>query len=144
MQKIQQHAAIDNVRGRYSDRDLVRELRGILLKVDQEASFAPAQVLGKVDYMEGSVELTRNGERLRKVEIGTPVENLDLVKTSSDGLLSIALQHETDHLQGVLFVDHLSSLKRELIRRRRQGLSRPGSVSVPREARISSALWSST
>ncbi len=33
-------------------------------------------------------------------------------------LLAIALQHEIDHLDGTLFVDHLSSLKRELIRRR--------------------------
>jgi len=35
-----------------------------------------------------------------------------------DGLLAIAVQHETDHLDGTMFVDHLSSLKRELIRRR--------------------------
>ena len=39
-----------------------------------------------------------------------------------DGLLAIAVQHETDHLQGTLFVDHLSSLKRELIRRRMKKL----------------------
>jgi len=36
----------------------------------------------------------------------------------ADGLLAIALQHETDHLDGTVFVDHLSSLKRELIKRR--------------------------
>ena len=35
-----------------------------------------------------------------------------------DGLLAIAVQHETDHLDGTMFVDHLSSLKRELIKRR--------------------------
>ncbi len=33
-------------------------------------------------------------------------------------LLAVALQHEIDHLDGTLFVDHLSSLKRELIRKR--------------------------
>ena len=37
-------------------------------------------------------------------------------------LLAIALQHEFDHLQGTMFVDHLSSLKRELIRRRMKKL----------------------
>jgi peptide deformylase len=41
---------------------------------------------------------------------------------AAEGLLSIALQHETDHLNGTLFVDHLSSLKRELIRRRMKKL----------------------
>jgi len=34
-----------------------------------------------------------------------------------EGLLAIAAQHEVDHLEGILFVDHLSSLKREVIRR---------------------------
>jgi peptide deformylase len=35
-----------------------------------------------------------------------------------DGLLSACLQHEIDHLDGVLFVDHLSALKRNIILRR--------------------------
>ena len=34
------------------------------------------------------------------------------------GLLSACLQHEIDHLDGVLFVDHLSALKRNMILRR--------------------------
>ena len=41
---------------------------------------------------------------------------------SCDGLLSIAVQHEIDHLDGIVFVDHLSSLKRELIRKRMKRL----------------------
>jgi peptide deformylase len=36
----------------------------------------------------------------------------------ADGLLSACLQHEIDHLDGVLFVDHLSMLKRNMIMRR--------------------------
>lgn len=36
----------------------------------------------------------------------------------ADGLLSACLQHEIDHLDGVLFVDHLSALKRNMILRR--------------------------
>jgi peptide deformylase len=35
-----------------------------------------------------------------------------------DGLLAVCLQHEMDHLEGKLFVDYLSSLKRERVRRR--------------------------
>ncbi len=35
-----------------------------------------------------------------------------------DGLLAVCVQHEMDHLEGKLFVDYLSSLKRERIRRR--------------------------
>ena len=36
----------------------------------------------------------------------------------ADGLLAICVQHEIDHLDGKLFVDYLSELKRQLIRRR--------------------------
>jgi peptide deformylase len=35
-----------------------------------------------------------------------------------EGLLSACLQHEIDHLEGILFVDHLSALKRNMIMRR--------------------------
>lgn len=35
---------------------------------------------------------------------------------SADGLLAICIQHEIDHLNGVLFVDHISQLKRQRIR----------------------------
>jgi peptide deformylase len=36
----------------------------------------------------------------------------------ADGLLGVCIQHEMDHLEGKLFVDYLSELKRTLIRRR--------------------------
>ena len=36
----------------------------------------------------------------------------------AEGLLAIAFQHEIDHLEGVLFVDHLSPLKRDLFQRK--------------------------
>lgn len=36
----------------------------------------------------------------------------------ADGLLATCLQHEIDHLDGVLFIDHLTSLKRNMILRK--------------------------
>ena len=33
----------------------------------------------------------------------------------ADGLLATCIQHEIDHLNGILFIDHLSKLKREII-----------------------------
>ena len=35
-----------------------------------------------------------------------------------DGLLAVCLQHEMDHLQGILFIDHLSRLKRDMVLKR--------------------------
>lgn len=36
----------------------------------------------------------------------------------ADGLLAVCLQHEMDHLTGVLFVDHISKIKRDIILRK--------------------------
>ncbi len=41
----------------------------------------------------------------------------------ADGLLAIAFQHELDHLDGVLFVDHLSPLKREFFKKKYRRLA---------------------
>ena len=50
------------------------------------------------------------------------VEGLDregkLIQIEAEGYLAIVLQHEIDHLNGKLFIDHLSALKRELYKRR--------------------------
>jgi peptide deformylase len=40
------------------------------------------------------------------------------VHLQSDGLLSRTLQHEIDHLHGILFIQRISSLRRELIHRK--------------------------
>lgn len=37
---------------------------------------------------------------------------------TTDGLLSVCIQHEMDHLDGKLFVDYLSPLKREMVRKK--------------------------
>lgn len=42
----------------------------------------------------------------------------ELREMEADGLLATVIQHEMDHLDGILFIDHLSSLKRNMILRR--------------------------
>jgi peptide deformylase len=42
------------------------------------------------------------------------------VDLEAEGLMAICLQHEIDHLNGKLFIDHISSLKRALYKRRLQ------------------------
>ena len=39
---------------------------------------------------------------------------------SAEGLLAVAIQHEYDHLQGVLMIDHLGPLKKRLVHRKMQ------------------------
>lgn len=40
------------------------------------------------------------------------------VETEAEGLLAIAFQHELDHLDGILFIDHLSPLKKSMFRKK--------------------------
>jgi peptide deformylase len=40
------------------------------------------------------------------------------IEMTGEGLLAVVLQHEVDHLDGILFIDHLSRLKRGLYLRR--------------------------
>ena len=42
----------------------------------------------------------------------------EIRELEADGILSKCVQHEMDHLEGVLFVDHISSLKRDIILRK--------------------------
>ena len=53
------------------------------------------------------------GVRVRFTDLDGQPHELD-----ADGLLATCLQHEIDHLDGVLFVDHLSTIKRNMILRR--------------------------
>jgi peptide deformylase len=45
-------------------------------------------------------------------------------RITADGLLATCIQHEMDHLQGRLFIDHLSGLRREQVRRQQQRAAR--------------------
>ena len=40
------------------------------------------------------------------------------IRMDAEGLLAIVLQHEIDHLNGTLFIEHISSLKRQMYKRR--------------------------
>ena len=51
--------------------------------------------------------------RLRYLDYQNEIRQMD-----ADGLLATCIQHEMDHLEGVLFVDHISALKRNIILRK--------------------------
>ncbi|RIY02825.1 peptide deformylase [Aureimonas flava] len=49
-------------------------------------------------------------------------------EAEADGLLATCLQHEIDHLNGVLFIDHISKLKRDMVIRKFSKASKRGAV----------------
>ncbi len=57
-------------------------------------------------------------ERAEAVKVAALDENGESYELEADGLLAICIQHELDHLKGKLFVDYLSPLKRQRIRKK--------------------------
>ncbi len=57
-------------------------------------------------------------ERAARVRVRAQDRHGEFFERDYDELLAVCVQHEMDHLEGKLFVDYLSSLKRERIRRR--------------------------
>ena len=57
-------------------------------------------------------------ERAERIRVRARDRDGATFERDLDGLLAVCLQHEMDHLQGKLFVDYLSDLKRERIRKK--------------------------
>ena len=72
-------------------------------------------------YEEGCLSLPEHyAEVVRPAEIKLRYidkEN-EIREMAADGVLATCIQHEMDHLEGILFVDHISALKRNMILRR--------------------------
>ena len=61
---------------------------------------------------------TADVERPAEVEVRYLDEAGEMQSLVANGLLAACVQHEIDHLNGVLFIDHISRLKRDMILRR--------------------------
>lgn len=73
----------------------------------------------KQPYEEGCLsvpEVYDKIERPNKVRIEALDENGDAIDREAEGLLAVCIQHEMDHLNGVIFVDYLSNLKQNRAR----------------------------
>ncbi len=57
-------------------------------------------------------------KRAEKIRIKAQDRDGNPLELEAEGLLAICIQHEMDHLEGKLFVDHLSPLKRQLARKK--------------------------
>jgi peptide deformylase len=64
--------------------------------------------------------------RANKVTVRARNEKGEAIELEGDELLARAFQHEIDHLNGVLFIAHLSALKRDIIRRKIKKLQKAG------------------
>ena len=63
-------------------------------------------------------------ERAKNIEFRYTTIKNKIITKKVDGLLAICVQHEIDHLEGILFVDYLSPLKRNIILRKMKKLKK--------------------
>lgn len=82
---------------------------------------------GTVKWKEGCLSVPGEAEdvtRSARVKVRFLDRNGDPVELEATGLTAVCIQHEVDHLDGIVFVDHISSLKREMIRKRMKRLKK--------------------
>ena len=74
---------------------------------------------GEIDHEEGCLSVPDCLEKVKRKEKvcvrGLSPEGME-IEIKGDGILAIALQHEIDHINGVLILDRVSRLKREIYR----------------------------
>lgn len=79
------------------------------------------QAEGSITFEEAClsvVDFSANVDRNAQVKVKGVDGEGNPVDIEADGLLAVCLQHEIDHLHGTLFIDHVSSLKRALYKKR--------------------------
>jgi peptide deformylase len=83
----------------------------------------------RTTYHEGCLsvpEIWDDVERPARLTVAYQDENGAKQTVEADGLFATCLQHEIDHINGLLFIDHLSKLKRSIAMRKSAKLKRKG------------------
>jgi peptide deformylase len=99
--------------------------RGLLRLINPEIVAAEGTILweeGCLSVVDFTAEVKRASHVL--VRAFTPDEKE--LRIEAEGLLAVALQHEIDHLNGKLFIDRISRLKRDLYKRKLKKMLREG------------------
>lgn len=76
---------------------------------------------GEQEYEEGCLsvpEYSASVQRAEHITVSALDAEGEIFELEADGLLAVCIQHEMDHLQGRVFVDYLSRLKQERVRKK--------------------------
>lgn len=107
---VHQRVIVIDVAGKDEAPDLIVAINPVIIHAD-----------GEVYEEEGCLSVPKYAANVRRhAMVVVKALNLDGEEVSwkAEGLLAIAFQHEIDHLDGILFIDHISPLKRDIFRRK--------------------------
>ena len=94
---------------------------------------------GEEEMEEGCLSVPGYYETVRraeKVKIGALGRDGQAFELEADDLLAVCIQHEIDHLDGKLFVDYLSPLKRQRIKKKLEKQARLGTLSKDSDKQV--------
>jgi peptide deformylase len=119
---VHQRIAVIDVSGRDEKPDVIVAINPVIVHSEGE-SYEEEGCLSVPHY-------AANVRRHAKVVVKALNLEGEEVAYNAEGLLAIALQHEIDHLDGILFIDHLSNLKREMFQKKYRRKLQEGQVSA--------------
>ena len=94
---------------------------------------------GSIVWEEGCLSViyyTADVERAARVLVRAWTMEQTEIEIEADELLAVALQHEIDHLDGKLFIDRISRIKRELYKRKLKKLIKEGKADSERPSAV--------
>ncbi len=107
---VHQRVIVIDVAGKDEPPDLIVAINPVIIHAE-----------GEEYEEEGCLSVPKYSANVRR-HARVVVKGLNLegeeVTWKADELLAIAFQHEIDHLDGILFIDHISQLKRDIFRRK--------------------------
>jgi len=86
--------------------------------INPELLYTEGEVLSEKEGCLSVPDFRTDVQRYKKIHVKAIDENAKEVNIETDEYLAVVLQHEMDHLEGKLLVDYVSSLKREMYKRR--------------------------
>lgn len=107
-----------NVHQRLMVIDVSEEKTEPLVLINPQFEFLTEQL---EEYQEGCLSVPgfyETVERPQRIKVHALDRNGDAFEMVCEGLLAVCIQHECDHLNGKLFVDYLSTLKRNRIKKK--------------------------
>jgi peptide deformylase len=107
----------------------------VVMDLSEDNSEPKVFINPKIEILDGDLEVMQEGclsipgfyedvERIGHCLINAIDRNGEAFEIEARGLLAVCIQHEIDHLNGKLFVDYLSSLKRTRIRKKLEKLQK--------------------
>lgn len=95
------------------------EKRAYQVLINPEIVAAEGELISENEGCLSVPDFRANVKRFARVTAKGLDQEGNPVTIEGEGLLAVILQHEIDHLNGVLFIDHISALKRQLYKKKR-------------------------